>query len=178
MSVLGAIIAGGTSRRFGGDKAAARLGDMALIDHVIAGVIPQVDALVIVGREWGGYPSITDHPFACGPLSGLCAALRFAQAQGHQYVLTAGCDVLPLAPDLLHSLEGDGPAVIAGQRLLGLWPSALAGQLEAHILSQSDYSLRHWVDVSGARELASSVMLYNVNTAEDMAGYVNQPRSA
>ena len=176
--MLGAIIAGGASRRFGGDKAAARLGDMALIDHVIAGVIPQVDALVIVGREWGGYPSITDHPFACGPLSGLCAALRFAQAQGHQYVLTAGCDVLPLAPNLLHSLTGDEPAVIAGQRLLGLWPSALAEPLEAHILAQPDYSLRHWVKASGAREVASSVMLYNVNTAEDMAGYVNQPRSA
>ena len=171
MTVLGAIIAGGISRRFGGDKAAARLGDMALIDHVIAGVISQVDALVIVGREWGGYPSITDHPFACGPLSGLCAALRFAQAQGHQHVLTAGCDVLPLAPDLLRSLKGDGPAVIAGQRLLGLWPSALVEPLEAHILAQPDYSLRHWVKLSGAREVASSVMLYNVNTAEDLAGY-------
>ncbi len=169
--MVGAIIAGGTSRRFGSDKAVARLGDMALIDHVIAGVVPQVDALIIVGREWGGYPLITDHPFACGPLSGLCAALRSALMQGHEYVLTAGCDVLPLAPNLLHSLKGDGPAVIAGQRLLGLWPSALAEPLEAHILAQPDYSLHHWVKVSGAREVVSPVTLYNVNTAEDLVRY-------
>jgi molybdenum cofactor guanylyltransferase len=100
-----------------------------------------------------------------------CAALRFAQAQGHQYVLTSGCDVLPLAPDLLHSLKGEGPAVIAGQRLLGLWPTALAETLEAHILTQPDYSLRHWVKLSGAREVASSLTLYNVNTAEDLVRY-------
>lgn len=176
--MLGAIIAGGASRRFGGDKAVALLGGKALIDHVIDAFLPQVDALVIVGREWGGHTSIDDHPFSCGPLSGLCAALYWARSQGHDHVLTAGCDVLPLAPDLLRSLAGDGPAVIVGQRLLGLWPSSLAERLEPHILSQSDYSLRHWVDVSGAREVASSVMLYNVNTAEDLAGYANQPHSA
>ena len=167
--MLGAVIAGGTSQRFGSDKAAALLDGKALIDHVIDALGPQVDALVIIGREWGGHPSIDDHPFSCGPLSGLCAALCFARQNGHEYVLTAGCDVLPLAPNLLRSLEGGGPAVIAAQRLLGLWPSALSEQLEVHILTQPNHALRHWVAVSGAREIASSVTLYNVNAAEDLA---------
>lgn len=171
MTVLGAIIAGGASRRFGGDKAATLLGGKALIDHVIDALAPQVDALIIVGREWGGYPSVSDHPFPCGPLSGLCAAMRAARSQGHDNVLSAGCDVLPLAPDLLRALIGDGPAVIEGQRLLGLWPSALAEALETHIISQPDHSLRHWVAVSGAREVASSQMLHNLNTTEDLARY-------
>ncbi len=166
------MIVGGASRRFGGDKAAALLGGKPLIDHVIDALAPQVDGLVIVGREWGGHVSVADHPFSCGPLSGLCAAMRSARAQGHDHVLSAGCDVLPLAPDLVRSLKGDGPAVIAGQRLLGLWPSALAEVLEAHILAQPNYSLRHWVEVSGAREVASSVRLHNLNTQEDLAGYV------
>jgi molybdenum cofactor guanylyltransferase len=171
MTVLGAIIAGGASRRFGGDKAAAQLAGKPLIDHAIVALACQVDALVIVGREWGGHLSVADHPFSCGPLSGLCAAMRLAHAQGHDHVLSAGCDVLPLAPDLLSSLEGDGPAVIAEQRLLGLWPSALAGQLEAHILTQPDYSLRYWIEISRAREVPSSVTLYNMNTAVDLANY-------
>jgi molybdopterin-guanine dinucleotide biosynthesis protein A len=171
MTVLGAIIAGGESRRFGGDKAAAQLGGKALIEHAIDALLPQVDALVIIGRQWQDYPSVDDHPFACGPLSGLCAALRLARSNGHDHVLSAGCDVLPLAPDLLLSLEGDGPAVIAGQRLIGLWPSALAERLEAHILTQSNYSMRHWVKLSGAREVVSSVALYNLNTPQDLAGY-------
>jgi molybdenum cofactor guanylyltransferase len=171
MTVLGAIIAGGASKRFGGDKAATLLGGKALIDRVIDALSPQVDALVIVGRTWGNHPSVDDHPFSCGPLSGLCAAMRWARGQGYDHVLSAGCDVLPLAPDLLRALEGDGPAVIAGQRLLGLWPSALAEALEAHIRAQPNHALRHWIEVSGAREVASSATLYNMNTPEDLAHY-------
>jgi molybdenum cofactor guanylyltransferase len=171
--VLGAIIAGGESKRFGGDKAAALLNGKALIEHAIDALSPQVDALVIVGREWREHPSIDDYPFSCGPLSGLCAAMRWACSQGHDHVLTAGCDVLPIPPDLLGTLDGDGPAVIAGQRLLGLWPSALAEALEAHIRKQSNHALRYWIEVSGAREVASSVRLYNLNTVEDLVGYAS-----
>lgn len=169
--MLGAIIAGGAARRFGADKAAALLGGRALIDHVIDALSPQVDALIIAGREWDGYLSVDDYPFRCGPLSGLCAALRWANSQGHDHVLASGCDVLPLPSDLLSCLMGDGPAVVAGQRLLGLWPSRLAERLEAHIVDQGDHSLRHWAEISGAREVASSVTLHNMNTAEDLAQY-------
>jgi molybdenum cofactor guanylyltransferase len=171
MTVLGAIIAGGQSRRFGGDKAAALLGGKALIQHAIDALVPQVDALVIVGRTWGGHPSVDDYPFACGPLSGLCAALRSARDQGHDHVLTAGCDVLPIPPDLRRALAGDGPAVVTGQRLLGSWPSAMAEPLEAHIRTQSDYSLHHWIALSGARSVTLATPLHNLNTAEDLARF-------
>jgi molybdenum cofactor guanylyltransferase len=173
--VLGAIIAGGPSRRFGGDKAGALLGGKALIEHVIDALLPQVDALVIVGRAWGGHPLVEDYPFACGPLSGLCAVLRSARDQGHDHVLTAGCDVLPIPPTLRGALAGDGPAVIAGQRLLGLWPSALADRLEAHIRAQSNhganYALHHWIALSGARSVTLATPLHNLNTAEDLARF-------
>jgi molybdenum cofactor guanylyltransferase len=175
MSVLGAIIAGGQSRRFGGDKAAALLGSKALIEHAIDALAPQVDALVIVGRAWGGHPSVYDYPFVCGPLSGLCAALRSARDQGHDHVLTAGCDVLPIPTDLRSVLQGDGAAVVAGQRLLGFWPSAMAGPLEAHIRAQSNhapnYALHHWIALSGARSVTLATPLHNLNTADDMARF-------
>jgi molybdenum cofactor guanylyltransferase len=175
VTVLGAIIAGGQSRRFGGDKAAALVGGKALIQHAIDSLAPQVNALVIVGRAWGGHPSVEDHPFACGPLSGLCAALRSARDQGHDHVLTAGCDVLPIPPTLRSALEGDGAAVVAGQRLLGLWPSAMAGPLEAHIHAQSNhaanYALHHWIALSGARSVTLATPLHNLNTAEDLARF-------
>jgi molybdenum cofactor guanylyltransferase len=173
--MLGAIIAGGQSRRFGGDKAAALLGGKVLIEHVIDALWPQVDALVIVGRAWGGHPIVEDYPFSCGPLSGLCAALRSARDQGHDHVLTAGCDVLPIPPTLRGVLAGEGPAVIAGQRLLGFWPTALADMLEAHIRAQPDYSpnyaLRHWIALSGARSVALATPLHNLNTPEDLARF-------
>jgi molybdenum cofactor guanylyltransferase len=171
MSVLSAIIAGGQSRRFGGDKAAALLGGKALIEHAIDALAPQVDALVIVGRAWGGLSSVDDYPFACGPLSGLCAALRSARDQGHDHVLTAGCDVLPIPPTLRRALDGDGPAVVAGQRLLGLWPSAMAEPLEAHIQTQSDYALHRWIALSSARSVTLATPLHNLNTPEDLARF-------
>jgi molybdenum cofactor guanylyltransferase len=175
VSVLGAIIAGGQSRRFGGDKAAALLGGKALIEHAIDALAPQVDALVIVGRTWGGHPSVDDYPFACGPLSGLCAALRSARDHGHDHVLTAGCDVLPIPPTLRCALEGDGAVVVAGQRLLGFWPSAMAEPLEAHIRTQSNhganYALHHWIVLSGARSVTLATPLHNLNTAEDLARF-------
>ena len=52
MRILGAIIAGGTSSRFGSDKAAAVLHGRALLDHVVASMKCHVDTLVVVGRAW------------------------------------------------------------------------------------------------------------------------------
>ncbi|MBK7285215.1 MAG: NTP transferase domain-containing protein [Sphingomonadales bacterium] len=45
--ILGAIIAGGKSRRFGSDKTVAELRGKPLIQHVIDGLSPQCDDLVI-----------------------------------------------------------------------------------------------------------------------------------
>jgi molybdopterin-guanine dinucleotide biosynthesis protein A len=171
MTIVGAIIAGGQSRRFGSDKATALLDGKALIDHVIDALSLQVDMIVIVGRAWGRYATVDDYPFSCGPLSGLCAALRFAQQHGHDHVLSVGCDVLPIPLDLLDVLEGYAPAVIIDQRLLGLWPSVLAGALEQHIITQPNHALCHWIEVSGAREMASPIPLHNLNTPEDLEEY-------
>jgi molybdenum cofactor guanylyltransferase len=168
MKTLGAILAGGKSRRFGSDKAQARLGGKALLDHVIDTLLPQVEALVVVGRVWRDYEVIVDHPTGGGgPLFGLCAALHHGAEQGYTQVLTAGCDVLPLPGDLCAQLQGEGAATIEGQRLLGLWPTALAAQLEQHCLNESDHSLSRWSIVCNARSVASTTVFFNLNTQAD-----------
>ena len=50
--ILGAVIAGGRSTRFGSDKALALIGGERLIDRTIAALDPQVDRLVVCGRKW------------------------------------------------------------------------------------------------------------------------------
>jgi molybdopterin-guanine dinucleotide biosynthesis protein A len=60
MTLLGAIFAGGASRRFGSDKALADIGGVALLERVAARLRPQCDALVVVGREWPGLESVAD----------------------------------------------------------------------------------------------------------------------
>jgi molybdenum cofactor guanylyltransferase len=170
VNLLGAIIAGGGSRRFEGDKAAAVLDGKALIEHVRDALSPQVDALIVCGREWPGMTSVVDQPEPdMGPLGGLCAALRYAASNGFDAVLTAGCDVLPV-PDL-RALVGPSPAVVEGQRLFGYWPVALKAVLDDHLVTQIDRSIRSWVATTGARSVACPVPFHNLNTSADFALY-------
>jgi molybdopterin-guanine dinucleotide biosynthesis protein A len=170
MRLLGAIIAGGGSRRFGGDKAAAVLDGRALIDHVVSALAPQVEDLVICGRDWSGMVTVTDRPTTdLGPLGGLCGALHYAAANRFDAVLTAGCDVLPL-PDL-SGLTGPTAAVIEGQHLFGFWPVALTAVLDRHLADQPDRSIRQWVIISGARTVACTRNFYNLNTRNDLKLY-------
>ena len=169
---LGAIIAGGQARRFGVDKAAALLHGQALIDHIAFALRPQVDMLVVVGRDWPGIDALTDCPAgACGPLAGLNAALHHAQRLGLDGVLSAGCDTLPVPSDLGRLLAGDGPAFIADHFVLGWWPSGLAALLDRHLAGENDRSLRGWITRCGARAIEPPFVLHNLNTASDLASY-------
>ncbi len=169
--ILGAIIAGGVARRFGADKGAALLNGVALIDHVAAALRPQVDALIIVGRDWAGLDAVPDAPIAgLGPLGGLNAALRHAAAHGFDTVLTAGCDTLPVPLDLVTTLM-PGPAVIADQYLFGCWPVSLGDRLDLHTTHDAKRSMRGWIAAAGARQVASSVLFHNLNTAADLEAY-------
>lgn len=169
MTLLGAVIAGGAARRFGGDKGAARLGGVALVDHVAAALAAQTDELVIVGRSWPGLDMLPDRPHAGeGPLGGLNAALHHARGAGHEAVLCAGCDTLPVPGDLAERL-GPGPAVVDGHWLMGLWPSRLADGLDRWLRDQDDRSIRGWMRQSGARPVPFDTAFVNINTPETLA---------
>ncbi len=168
VKILGAVLAGGQSSRFGSDKALAVVDGRALIDHVIAALAPQAAALVVCGRDHPGHAGLADLPQpGLGPLGGLCAALHHAAATGHDAVLCAPCDTLGLSGDLAARL-GAGPAVALGQRSVGLWPASLAPRLLAMLGDGSDRSLRRWVAISGAREIDCGTFT-NINHPDDLA---------
>lgn len=172
MRILGAILAGGQSRRFGSDKAAALLEGRALIDHIFASLAPQVTEIAIVGRAWAGLTSLSDRPGGgLGPLAGLNAALRHANDSDFDAVLSVGCDTLPIPDDLLGRLSGEGPAIVAGQYLMGFWPSSLAAMLDDHLAKALDRSMRGWIEHCGARPIQVDMRFHNLNTPEDLAAY-------
>jgi molybdenum cofactor guanylyltransferase len=169
VKLLGAVIAGGKSTRFGGDKAEALMDGKPLIEHATDALGPQVDALIVVGRGWQDLVSIPDYPKPDGgPLFGLCAALRHAHLERYDAVLTCGCDTHPVPVDLRSLLGQEGPSVIDGHWLFGLWPADLAPKLEAHIAKSEDHSLRSWVAVSGARRVPTATMFRNINRKADL----------
>jgi len=171
---LGAIIAGGKATRFGSDKAAAVLNGRPLIEHVADGLRKQVDKIIVCGRAWPGMDSVDDAPFAdMGPLGGLNAALIYAQQNGFDAVVTAGCDVVPV-PELPRTLP-DGRAVyIEGHYLFGVWPVALAPVLDRHLRNQDNLSMRSWITLTGAQAIMSSDIFHNLNTPLELAQYAAQ----
>lgn len=174
MKRLGAIIAGGKATRFGSDKAAALLNGRPLIEHVADGLRKQVDKIIVCGRAWPGMDSVDDAPFAdMGPLGGLNAAFIYAQQNGFDAVVTAGCDVVPV-PELPRNLP-DGRAVyIDGHYLFGVWPVALAPVLDRHLRNQDNLSMRSWITLTGAQAIMSSDIFHNLNTPLELAQYAAQ----
>jgi molybdopterin-guanine dinucleotide biosynthesis protein A len=160
--------------RFGGDKAAALLDGRPLLEHVADGLRGQVDGLIICGREWPGMDWIDDRPSAdLGPLGGLNAALHYAQKNGFDVVVTAGCDVLPV-PAFPSELLG-GKAIYVDQNyLFGLWPAELASVLDKHLSDQNNLSMRHWIAEIGAHAIDAATTFYNLNTPSDVALYATR----
>jgi CTP:molybdopterin cytidylyltransferase MocA len=106
--LLGAVLAGGQSRRFGSDKALAELDDRPLIAHAAAALEPYVDTVAICGRAFAPYLALADRPApGLGPLGGLAAALRHAADNGFAQVLSIGCDVPALPAALVEALIAD-----------------------------------------------------------------------
>ena len=171
MKRLGAIIAGGKATRFGADKAAALLNGQPLMEHVADGLRDQVDKLIVCGRAWPGMEWVEDRPFAdMGPLGGLNAVLHYAQQNGFDAVVTAGCDVVPVAQFPIDR-PSERAVYIDGHYLFGVWPVALAPRLEKHLRNQDNLSMRSWIAASGAQAITSADAFHNLNTPWDLAQY-------
>ncbi len=159
--ILGAVLAGGRSSRFGSDKAVADWNGRSLADHAGALIAPNVDRVVIIGPD-------VDLPVpGLGPLGGIAGALDLAASEGFCSVLTIGCD-MPRAPaELIDALLRRAPAYCPDAPVLGHWPAALGAQLLAW-LSGEDRSVRAWARAVGALPIPSPTPLANINTPEDL----------
>lgn len=166
---LGCVLAGGESRRFGSDKALALLDGETLLARAVATLAGQCAAAVVAGRAEAPAPVVADWPRAgLGPLGGLAGALRAAREQGFDAVLSIGVDSLGLPTDL-GAVLAPGPACLAAQPVVGLWPVATLDVLAAILTGDERRSMLHFADRCGARLVDLAVPPVNVNTPEDLA---------
>lgn len=163
MRILGAVVAGGKSRRFGSDKALFPYHGVALIDYVINAIAQQTDAIVVCGREWPGVASLPDRPDKeIGPLAGLNAALHYGVEHGYDAVLSVPVDTYPLPPNLTDIL-GHAPAALRKQYLIGIWPSGFGKMLDEH-LARGGRSVMSWIEACGCRLVEDQALrLHNLN---------------
>lgn len=162
-------MAGGASRRFGSDKAAAQWKGESLLAHCAATLAPQVEGLVVCGRCWGGLDHLADRPAPdLGPLGAINAALHHAAVSGFDAVLSVPVDVHPLPVTLRALLAGAQPAVLDRQTAIGWWPVGLASRLDGHI-GGGGRSIESWIAIAGCRRVDDAALaLVNVNRPEDL----------
>jgi len=99
LSVL--ILAGGSSRRMGQDKAWLDFGGVPLVEHVVRRVLPLADELIFSTNELDRFAPlqrrwpvptylVADQTVGSGPLAGMASGLNIA---GHDLVLVLAVDM-------------------------------------------------------------------------------------
>lgn len=183
--LLGAVLAGGEGRRFGGPKAVARLEGVALAERAVALLRAVVDEVVVVTASPLPSPPasvVADRVRGMGPLGGLDAALRHARDRGFEGVLLVACD-LPLLTqavleEVMDALSAGHPAAAPARRGGGVEPLCAAYRVEVldgveRRLGEDDRSLHTLF-----REVGGHVVwpgdgdagdpFLNVNTPDDL----------
>lgn len=174
--ILGAVLAGGLSTRFGSDKALAELDGHTLIVRAVDALSGWCDHVIVVGRETAPAPTLPDWPRAgMGPLGGLAAALHHAVDEGYDAVLSCGVDSA-LLPDALLDLLRPTPACLAAQPVIGLWPASSASALDALLQSNDRHSMYRFAELIGARQVDTAAPIPNINTPADLSALTGRDR--
>jgi molybdopterin-guanine dinucleotide biosynthesis protein A len=194
MKVLGALIAGGASTRYGAAKALAEVGGMRVIDRARGALLAAVPQCVAIVNDPAlaatlDVPSRPDAVRDGGPLAGVLTALRWAAERGDGAILAAGCDMPFLSAELLHELvarlaAGAGDAVLpesGGRRgiepLCAAYSATCAGAIERALGRGDRRMIGFHPEIRVARIALAEVrrfgdpehLFFNINTPEDRA---------
>lgn len=190
-SVLGVVLAGGLSRRMeGNEKSLLQIDGKPLIHHVSERLEQQVSKLLINANgdparfNFLGIPVAPDtvEGFA-GPLAGVLAAMRWAEANGDiSHILTAAADT-PFFPTdyaerMVATAQADNAEIALaasnGRRhpVFGLWPVDLADDLEGFLRDQEGRKVMIYVERYRNTivdfPIGKHDPFFNVNTPADM----------
>jgi molybdopterin-guanine dinucleotide biosynthesis protein A len=194
---MGVLLAGGYGTRFGdGEKALADLDGSPLLGHVLDGLEPAVDGIVINCRadQRAAFQSVLgghggDIVFVCdptpdrGPAAGLATALKTVAAPA---VALVGCDMPYVDPSFLTWLfeqlgEDTGGVVpmVDGhpQPLHAVYRTASTRQAAREAVATGSGSLREVLDILEPRRLPETEVLErtshrtfrDINTQADLA---------
>ena len=193
MRIGGVILAGGRATRMGGgDKALKPVAGRPLLAHVIDRLAPQVEALALNANgdpaRFAAFdlPVVADPvPDFAGPLAGVLAGMRWAEAEGYSHVASAAADTPFFPRDLVaclaDALAPDKPIAMAATEdpvrglsehpTFGLWPVALADDLEDALTRGGLRKVIVWAARHGLARVvfdAADHPFFNINTPGDL----------
>jgi molybdenum cofactor guanylyltransferase len=187
-SIVGVVIAGGRSLRFGGEKAVALFAGKPLLVWAVER-LSQACSLVAVNARAGtsaellaqsqGLPVLHDVPGdPDGPLAGVRAGLIWAQSLGVESLAVSPCDAPLLPQDLyvrLAAIAGSGAALAetseGRQPLCAVWPIAALPVVTAAVKDGAHPPTWRVLEELGAHRLRVDPpgLFANLNTREDLA---------
>lgn len=180
-AITGVVLCGGRATRLGGvDKPLLKVGDKALLGHVIDRVRPQVDELLLscarttAAYEAFGHPVVEDRDAGQGPLGGFVSALPHVRSP---WVFTTPADTPFLPENLVASLakvcERNGAAVVTAgghRQNLTMLLDAEHAQALAAFYEDGGRAIHRWLVTNAITEVDfPSDGFLNVNTPEDLA---------
>ena len=183
--VLGVVLAGGRSSRFGSDKALALADGAPLLHRAVQLLASECDQVVVASsrpeHDVVGARRLPDLRAAKGPLGGMEAAFVHAREQGFPVVLVLACDLPSVDAARVRGLIsglGDAPAASftrdgapGFEPLFAVYRASCLEPLQA-LLDEGRFQARALFERVGGRLLTGSPGgLLNVNQPHDLKAF-------
>ena len=186
-NVLGVVLAGGKSQRFGQDKVEVNLGNKTLIEHTLDKIKFKFEDVIIVSKKtnFKNYKIINDCiEGQLGPLVGVLSAMKWIKKNNkpYEWVATFPCDTpffnIKIIDEFIKfSKTKDGLLYFVKSNkirhnIFGLWSLKLIEILEKDIIKNNYRKVEKWADKIGVRiiniEDNKKDFFLNINTKDDL----------
>jgi molybdopterin-guanine dinucleotide biosynthesis protein A len=193
-NVLGVVLAGGKSQRFGEDKSQVKLGDKILIDYILSEIIDEFNEVLVVSnnsinfRKSKKISLIQDFKKDLGPLGGVLTAMKWVKDNNkdYQWISTFPVDTPFFKNQILKDFfkninqEEDKLFFIKSNNtrhnIFGIWSIDLIDKLEED-LTRGERKVEFWANSVGVKniemEFDNKDPFFNINTKEDLKSYRN-----
>jgi molybdopterin-guanine dinucleotide biosynthesis protein A len=188
-NILGAVLAGGKSQRFGEDKSQVKLGGKLLIDYILAEIIDEFNEVLVVSnnlidfRQSQKISLIKDFKKDLGPLGGVLTAMKWVKDNNkdYQWISTFPTDTpffkKQMLKDFLKRINIEEGKLFfiksndTRHNIFGLWSLDLMDKLEED-LNKGERKVEDWANSIGVKNInmkfENKDPFFNINTKEDL----------
>ena len=188
-NILGTVLAGGKSQRFGADKSQVKLGNKLLIDYILSEIIDEFNEVLVVSNNQINFESsekislIKDFKQDLGPLGGVLTAMKWIKDKNknYQWISTFPADTPffknEILKEFLKSINQDDGKLFfiksnnTRHNIFGLWSVDLMDRLEKD-LDKGERKVEVWANSIGVKNINMNFEnedpFFNINTKEDL----------
>ena len=188
-NILGVVLAGGKSQRFGEDKSQVKLGDKLLIDYILSEIIDEFNEILVVSNNLIKFKYskkislIKDFKKDLGPLGGVLTAMKWAKDnnKNYQWISTFPADTPffknQILKNFLKNINLNESKLFfiksnnTRHNIFGLWSIDLMDKLEED-LNKGERKVEIWANSIGVKsinmEFENEDPFFNINTKDDL----------